>query len=594
MSSRTRSSENVVAERLDERPQVPALLRIAVLIAICGAVLLAAGPLAGVVSPDPGAAYGSGLTLVVLAALPVVLAVALLLAKRPIAAAGVLVGAALLSLGRALVDLQLAVDALVVSRPELVVPTSLAPLQAGTGTWLLILGHVLTLVAGALVIARAGAQPGSAIAAEFEEDGGQRRQLLGGGLSFGGLAALGLVMPAFASDNAFLLTPDLMNGPKLVMAGRLLIAAVVVLGCLFAGTARSPKFGRGILIGIATAILAVVLPVQFAGMAADWLHTDWRSYLATIGAVGMIGTAVWPSGFAPWKRAQSEEPGERNANRMHVITGVLAILAGVAAIIGRSTDLFSVEVPTDQPINQTDLLILLSGVNPESFANRLLLPAAILLIVLGALLLIRPVAGIVRPALSVGWVAIPLAGLLALDAVITATGTSGAIRTGAGAIWAVLAILFAIAAAIGAAIAGGIERDDVDLTERPPNLILMAPAAAAALFAIGAFGLPALTADEFVAPGIWQNVRLASWGLLLAVLAVIVAAIVATRSRPSRAAALLLGAAAVVGVHALEMPLTAARAEGSVAGPGTWLSLACIAALVISAFVAMTARADRR
>jgi hypothetical protein len=600
MSSRTRSSDNQPEARQqretgpspDHERQVPALLKLAVVVAAVGAVLLAAGPLLGVVSPAGTAAYGSGLLLVVLAVLPVVLAGAFLVGGRPIAAAGVLVGAALLALGRVLGDLQLAVDALVASRPELVVPTSLSPLRPTAGAWMLIGGHLLTLVAGALVFTRAGARPGSVIAAEFEEDGGQRGLLLGGGLAFGGLAALGLVMPAFSSDNAYLLAPDLMNGPGLVMVGGLLVATAVLLACVFAGTARTPKFGRGILLGVGLAVLAVVLPAQFAGAVVDWLHTDWRSYLATAGAVGLVGTAVWPSGFAPWKREGKER--ERNANRLHLVTGVLAILAGGAAIGGRAADLFVVEIPTDQPISQTDVLILLSGVRPETFANRLLLPAAVLLIVLGVLLLVRPIAGLVRPALSVGWVAIPLAGLVALDAVITATGTSGAIRTGGGAVWTVIAIIFAIAAAVCAAVAGGIERDDVDLTERRPNLMLAAPAAAAALFAIGAFGLPALQADEFVAPGIWSNFRLASWGLLLALLAVIVAAVVATRSRPSRAAALLLGAATVVGVHALEMPLTEARAEGSVAGSGTWLSLACIAALVISAFVAMAARTERR
>jgi hypothetical protein len=161
-------------------------------------------------------------------------------------------------------------------------------------------------------------------------------------------------------------------------------------------------------------------------------------------------------------------------------------------------------------------------------------------------------------------------------------------------VWAVFAVLFAIAAAVFAGVAGGIEREELDLADRSTNTMLAAPVAAAALFAIGAFGLPTMRANDFVAPGIWENFRLASWGLLLAVLTVIVAAVVATRSRPSRAAVLLFGAAAVVGVHALEMPLTEARAEGSATGPGSWLSLACIAALVISAFVALAVRPRRR
>jgi hypothetical protein len=240
------------------------------------------------------------------------------------------------------------------------------------------------------------------------------------------------------------------------------------------------------------------------------------------------------------------------------------------------------------------VVILLSGVQPESYANRLLLPAALLLVVLGALLLFKPIAGVVRPALGVGWVTVPFAALTALDAVITATGTSTAIRAAGGAVWSVIALIFAFAAALFTGIAGGIERDTVERTEQPVNLMLAAPVAGAVLFGIGAFGLPTMRAKDYVAPGIWQNLQLSSWGLGLAAVSVIVAALIAVRARPARAAMLLFGAAAVVGVHALEFPLTSGRAADSAAAAGTWLSVACVAALVISAFVALAVKPQRR
>jgi hypothetical protein len=580
-----------VADRLSWA-QVPALLKVAVLVATGGAVLRAIGPEAGVVAASP--AYASGPLLILFAILPVVVAGGLLIAKRPITAAGVLIGGALLGVGQALVDLQFAADALVASRPELAVPTSLDPLAAGAGTWLLVAGHLLTIVAGAMVLSRAGAQPGSAVATEFDEsteaEALDRRRLLGWGLAFGGLAALGLAMPPFSSDNAFILAPDLMNGPTLVMAGGLISVVAVILGSVLAGTARTPKLGRGVLLGVAIAVLAVLLPQQIAGFTVEWLHTDWRSYLATIGALGLVAAAL----IKPKAKAAKDtgETTEVTAARWHVIAGVLAILGGVAAVLGRTSDLFVVEIPTDTPISQTDVLVLLSGVRPAEFANRLLLPAGVLLVVLGVLLLIRPVAALARPALSVAWVAVPFAGFLTLDALVTATGTSGAIRAGAAAWWTVFAVLLALGAAVSAMAAGIVERDDVDLTDRPTNIILMAPVAAAALFAIGAFGLPTMRAAEYVAPGIWSNFRLASWGLLIALAAVLIAAVLAARSRPSRAASLLLGGAALVAVHALEMPLTQERAEGITAGPGTWLSIACAAAFVISAFVALAVKPD--
>ncbi|ALG13776.1 hypothetical protein [Kibdelosporangium phytohabitans] len=576
---------------MPERLEVPALLKLAIAVAVVGAVSLAIGPFVGVLRSAPPAAYDSRPLLVVLAVLPVLVAVGLLVARRPVGAAGVLVGAAFLAPGRALIDLQLASDALVASRPELVVPTDLVPLVAGTGTWLLVAGHVLTLAAGAMVIVRAGARPGTAVAAEFEESEPEsRKRLLGWGLAFGGLAAIGLLMPPFRSDNAFLLDVDLANGPGLVIAGGLLIALAALLGCVVAGTSRTSKMGRGVLVGVAIAVLTFLLPAQIAGITVDWLHADWRSYMATVGALGLVATAVWPSGLA-LKRGEGV-PIEQSGGRMHLIAGVFAILAGVAAILGQATDLFVVEIPTDVPINQTDELIILSGVRPGSFANGLLLPAGILVLVLGILLVIKPVARIFRPMLSVAWVGIPLAAFVALDAVMTATSTSGAIRAGAATWWTLVAVLLALVAAICAGAAGAIERDDVDLSDRSSNMILMAPLAAAALFAIGAFGLPAMRAEQYVAPGIWSNFRTASWGLVIALIAVVMAAAIASTSRPPRAAALLFGSAGLVAVHALEVPMTGGRAEGSAAAAGTWLSLATIAALVISAFVALAVRPE--
>ncbi|RSM58169.1 hypothetical protein DMH04_56385 [Kibdelosporangium aridum] len=600
MNSRIRSSDTRVGtgptagetgDLVPERLEVPALLKVAVVVAAAGAALLAIGPGVGVLQGAPPAAYGSGPLLIALAVVPVLVAIGLLVAGKPVGSAGVLVGAAFLAPGQALVDLQLAADALVASRPELVVPNDLVPLAAGAGTWLLVAGHVLMLVAGAMVIVRAGAQPGTPVAAEFEDfEPESRKRLLGWGLAFGGLATIGLLMPPFRSTNAFLLDLDLTNGPGLVMSGGLLIALAAILGCVFGGTARTPKMGRGVLIGVAVAILAVVLPSQIAAIAVDWLESDWRSYMATVGAVGLVAVAVWPSGLA-LKRKESK-PLDQSGGRVHVVAGVLAILAGIAAILGQATELFVVEIPTDVPINQTDELIILSGVRPGSFANRLLLPAGILVIVLGVLLLIKPIARIFRPMLSVAWVGVPLAGFLALDAVVTATSTSGAIRAGASTWWTLAAVVLAVAAAITAGAAGAIERDDVDLTDRSSNIILMAPIAAAMLFAVGAFGLPTMRADQYVAPGIWSNFRVASWGLVVALLAVLIAAVVAARSRPARGAALMFGAAGVVAVHALEVPMTGARAEGSAAAAGTWLALATIAALVISAFVALAVRPE--
>ncbi|MEU4742740.1 hypothetical protein AB0G02_20060, partial [Actinosynnema sp. NPDC023658] len=67
-----------------------------------------------------------------------------------------------------------------------------------------------------------------------------------------------------------------------------------------------------------------------------------------------------------------------------------------------------------------------------------------------------------------------------------------------------------------------------------------------------------------------------------ALLTAVVAAGVALKARPGRGAALLLGAAVLTGVRALEYPLTAARVVEAAPGPGLWLAVAATVAFLIS------------
>jgi hypothetical protein len=597
---------------------VPSRLRLGLLLAVLGAVLVAIGPELGVVPGGPPPGYGSGPLLILLALLPALLAVGLVLASQPIAAAGVLVGVALLASGRALLDFQLAVDALAVSRPELLIPTTLSPLSSGTGLWLLLAGHGVTMVAGLLAAGRAGAEPGSAMAMEFEEsthpvpgldlDSGADdpvgrdarpatvglRGRLGWVLAAAVITALGLLMPPFRSDDAFQPARDLTGGPTLVMVGGMLISVAVLLACVIAASTAPRILARGVLLGVSAAALGVLVPAQAAGFLVDRLSPDWRSFLAIVGILGLVALAVWPTTAGRDARggpsALSDETWR--AGRLHVAAGVLGLLAAAAAVGGFLNDLLVLEIPEDQPISATDRLYLLSGAQPVTYAGNLLLPVGVLLGVLGVLLLVPRVAPIARPAFNLALVTVPLAGMLAVDAVVTASRTGAAIRPGAGIWLTVSAMVLAAVAVVCALIAGGIERDDVDLSEHRPNLMMAAPATAAVLFAFGAFGLPILEAPDYVPAGVWSEFRLASWGLVLSLVTVVSATVIAVLSRPSRAVALLLGAAAVVGVHLLQWPLTGARVPDSSPGAGAWLSLACVAGLLISAVLAVTARPE--
>jgi hypothetical protein len=566
---------------------VPWRLRVALLLAVLGAALAVVGPALGVVNRQPAAGYAAMPLLVALAVVAPLLAGLAVWRGRPVVAAGVLIGSALLAPGRAVIDLQFAKDALLASRPELMVPTSLAPLSPASGLWVLIAGHVVIALAGVLASGRAGARPGSVYADEFDDPVGvlelrQRRYVIGLGFACATLAAVSLLLPAFQSRDAFLLTPDVFDGAALVRTGALLVAAAVVLGCVFAGSAAPPGLVRGTLLGLLAAVAGVTLPGIVAGIAVERLDPTLGPYLG-LASVGVLTLAAYwlPRVLARRdERGDLRDPAEQSLelDRLHRIAGILGLLAGAAALVGA----LGAQLVVDEGLER-----------PASFANRQLLPVAILIALLGAAILIKAWSNAIRPAFTVSLASVFLVGAGTLDAALTATAISDAIHAGVGVWFTGVAMILASAAAGFAALAGASEREDVDLTERGVNLAAVIPATAAVLLAVGAFGMPAVKAPGFVAPGIWTEFRLASWGLLLGLIVVAVVAVLAALSRPVRAASLLLGAAAVVAVHLLELPLTGARTAQTTAGQGTWLSLACVVALAITAIVALTSRSAR-
>ena len=533
------------------------------------------GPEIGLVEDAPARGFASTSLLALLAVAPVVIAAGLVLAGRALTAAGVLTGAALLAPGRAIIDLQFVQDGLVVSRPELLVPTSLAELTPDTGLWLLLAGHIATAVAGALAAGRAGAAPGSAYGLELDAGAASRSargRAMGWALAFAVIAVVGLVMPPFISTDAFQLGHDLVDSPTLVRVGLLLVVVAVVGGCVFAAGSARPAVARGVVLGVLAATAGITLPQIVAGLKVDRLSPDVGPYIA-LGSLTLLTLLIFVLRSVV---VQADEPGEDTelrleAGRVHLVTGVLGVLAGVAALIGA----FGPQLVVD------------GLAEPDSYANRQLIPVGLLVGGLGAALLSTRLAAAVRPAFVVCLGAVVLVGAATLDAAFTGAGISDTIHVGAGVWFAAAAVVIAAAAAVSAAIAGSTERDDVDLTERTMHVSVAAPVAAGVLFSIGAFGFPMITAPDFVAPGIWTEFRLASWGLVIAMLVVIAAGVIATMARPARAGALLLGAAAVVGVHALELPMTADRTQDAAAGSGTWLAIACCLAFLVAAGIAL-------
>jgi hypothetical protein len=557
----------------------PTRLRIALLVSIAGAVLTCVGVRMGLVVDGPPPAFASGPLLIVLAVAPAVLAVGGVLLGHAPTAAGILAGTALLAPGLALIDAQFLSEALDAARPEIMVPTSLAALTPANGLYLLLAGHVLAAVAGVLAVGRAGAGLDSDYYAALDAsiDVRARGRAVGWALAFGAIAALGLLFSPFRSDNAFIVAHDLIAGPSLVRYGGLLVVLTVLGGCVLAAGSPRPPVARGIAIGLFAGLSWLVVPQLAAVWSVDWLHAEpWP--LLTIVPVGLFVAALF---LIRGDRPDADEI-ELDTSPLHLVTGILGVLTGVAALIGSFGALVVLDSVGDQPV---------------SYANRQLLPAGILIILLAVLLFTRW-AGAIRPAFVVALGSVAVVGVAALDAAFTAT-TAGnltvglpvappELHVGAGGWFTVAAVVFAAAAAVVAGVAGGAERDDVDLSRRTFHSRYAIPAGGAVLFAIGAFASPMITAPDYTAPGILTEFRLSSWGLLIGLLVVVGAAVVAALARPVRAAALLFGAAVVVGVHLLETPMTGDRVAGAQAGAGTWLSLACLVALLVAAVAAMT------
>ncbi len=552
---------------------LPARLRWALGVALGGGVLLAVGPLLPVVSPAMPPGFAAGPLMSVLGLLPV--GVALVLAGRGSvpAARGALLAAALFAPGRAIADAQLAVGGSVAARPELVMPTALLRLHGATGLWLLLAGEVLVLAGGLLAIGTGDTDPA---ARESGRTSGRYQGPVLIALGLGVVVALGLMAAPFTASNPFVLAKGVLDAPIMAMAGGLLIAVAAPLAATIAVTSADPVAARGWLLGGQAVVLAIALPRVVSGLAVAGLHPNWGPYVAVVAAALLVALALYTERVirpAPDDDTGTAEPADfqlPGQSRLHVATGVLGLVAAGAALVGADTNLYVLSA--DLPRN-TDV------------AGRLLVPAAVLIGVCAVGMLVPRWAFVVRPAFAVAWVSVLLAGFGAVDTAMTATQIDG-VRIGVGA-WATgLAMVTALAAACTAGLAGGVERDDVDLTELSWRPQVLAPAVAAAALAVGAFGLPVLQAGGYHPPGIWSDFRFASWGLVFSLVAVLAAAVLAPICRPARAVGLLLGAAALVLVRLLSLPLDRSMAPGAGAGPGLLIAVACLVALLVAAGMA--------
>ncbi|SEQ76811.1 hypothetical protein [Lentzea albida] len=554
---------------LENQTPAAARLRTSWALAAAGALLLALGPLLGVVGgAEP--AFTSWPLLAVLALLPPVVAGVLLMRGRPFVAAGLLAAAGVFGVGRLLSDLLIVFDAMEVARPELFRPATLVAVTPSLGVWLLLAGHLLVIAGGALASGRAG----------MPADESEPPSLVVFPVLIALVAAVGLLGKPFTSADPFQLDRGPWELPVLGLVGGLLIALAAPLAAALAASSPDPDTRVGGTIGVSLALLAVVVPPLAAGTVAPGLGITGGSMSAFVAALllpaaPLLGrTARLLSG----KRDETRDLALPSLRRMHVAAGVLAVLAALAMLVGALLP---------------QLVLTTGGAAPDLASVNLLWAAGLAFGVLGLLLFVPSAAPVVRPALVGGYLAMQLAAA-GMTEVVVAASQLGVAQPGAGFWLMVVEAPLGLLALACAGLAGATERENAGEVEKEQVPVAeLGAVLLAGLFAVGAFVLPTLRGARYTAPTVIpDNEPAVSWGLLICLVLMIFTLVPVFRSRPARGAATLAGLALLLGVRALELPLTGDRVEGATAAPGTWLALASIAALLVAAGL-MGARATR-
>ncbi|QRP45293.1 hypothetical protein [Amycolatopsis sp. FDAARGOS 1241] len=544
------------ADLIDRAPS-PRLKAAAGLLAV-GAVALTGGAILPV-SPDAGPGYLSWPLLALLALVPAGVANAAAYSGRHGLAAGLTVGLAALAPGRLLLDFQFFAQASKTIRPELFLPDRLLDRSAvGAGFWLLVVGHVVTIVAG--VVAARVVREVNEVAGD---DGGHRRWRLVVPL-LAVVSAVGLLMAPVVSDNPYLPAYSAFEGPGVALAGYVIATGALLLAVVLGCAAAADGVVRGTLGGVAAATFALALPPLVGGLAISGLHLAFGPVMAVVAMLIVLFLA--PRTTPQQARAERTDlAGEARVPSLTLwrgVTALAALLTAVAAAVGALAPQLDARLATQSPA-------------------RWWLLAAAILVVLPAPFLFKYKAA--RGLVAVLWAGVVLAGTAVLSTALTASaatglggGLGGAItyRLGAGAVFTAIALGLAGLTGLAAVVTGVVERDD-EGTEGPRARVLL-PVAAAAVLAIAAFGTPVFSAPDYATPGLWSDFDTPSWGLLTAVLVVLGALALSVRSRPGAAAAALAGAALLLALHVSQLFFV--DLPGRSPALGSWLGLAAVVA----------------
>lgn len=561
---------------------------IAALIALASLALEPVGPAQGG-GPQPGVFAGA-----VVAVAPVV-AVAILailaVIARPALAGALTAGYGAISVGLVLLDLGLVSSPIDANRLELFRPTTAEALEPELGAYGLIAAHALAVVGGVLglvAVGRASFDDGYGHSPRAELTGRSSAVRVGATLSViavvaSFVAAAAMWAPLYVSTDSIVLVRAVVESPLTTALGSGALALAVVIVVAAALASISPPVAAGAILAAGLGIVGIfgsrVVAGSASGLGVDASAGSW------IGAVGgivltVVGVLALPIAAVRDRQGDVGEAARRDSKlqdpsssmRWHVVAGMSGVAGGV--LLSAAGFLPILDVPDGMP-------------NPTILATRTALIAGFLLVIASVPMFFSLFAGAVRPALGIIAVAAIMASTGVLQSVVLAADIDG-IGLGIGGLATALGATAAAVCGLGVLLAGSSERDDVDTSDMRTDGNVGSVAWLGGIVSAVALGLPlyrgvdtsAASFAEF--PWGWD-----AWGQAAMAVTVVVAVALASRSRPARGTALLVGCAAAMVVYLLGWPLTQSRVLDPVIGAGSFVgALGCVILAVAAALSA--------
>jgi hypothetical protein len=522
-----------------------------------------------------GPAFGVWPLLVVLAVILPVLAMVLLLARQRAAALGLVAVAGLVAGCRFVADLALLESPLTAGRAELWVPHGIDPVRAGAGAWLLLAGQLCTAAAGVFALAESGRCQGGH---GFDVPAGlprATRPVVPVAVSFAVMAAAGLLAAPLRSTDPYVSARSAFDAPASVSLGGFAIAVGIVLATGLACSSPDHRVTVAGLVAAALAVVGIALPrVVVAALAPD-LGVAPGPVVALLGAVGLATSARWVSVRA-WSGISSGAewawPRPMLAEGGRVLAGLLCLLSGGCAVFAFFLHPLRLAGDLSQPRISMTGLLLCTG----------LVVAAV-----GWLTAMPRRGPLLRPALAVVAMAMPMAAAEYVSAVMGVLDLTG-VDAGMGCWFAVAAVLTALAGALVSVVSGGFERDDVDLTGRSFSGPTAPVAAGAAVLALPAFMLPLVNGAGRGVTGVVQGpFGLPSWALLAAMSVTLGIGLLGPRCRPIPAAVLYTGGCVLLVLRLARVPFGPRPLPATGLAEGAWATVLCLLLLLVAATIAV-------